>query len=127
MTETSDRPSRRHITEVLREEITTGRLRPGTRIPSDRSLAQQHGVSHAAARDAVRLLLAEDLLEPQPGGGVRVATPAAATDHRHTASTITDKALDRLYFELAHLRRQVGLLQGDGVAPRPGASGGERP
>jgi DNA-binding FadR family transcriptional regulator len=57
------------IEASLRDSITTGELKAGDRLPSERHLAEQFG----AARTTVRLVLvklsAEGLIEAQHGRG----------------------------------------------------------
>lgn len=40
---------RRGLTDALREAVRTGRLAPGTRLPSSRSLAADLGIARAGA------------------------------------------------------------------------------
>jgi len=62
----------RQIAAVLRDEIHTGRLRPGDRLPSETTLQQQYGVARLTARRAVDVLRAEGLADYQRGRGVVV-------------------------------------------------------
>ena len=55
--------------------IINGRLQPGDRLPPERELAQQFGVSRTVIREAVRTLVAKSLLEVQPGSGTIVRSP----------------------------------------------------
>jgi DNA-binding FadR family transcriptional regulator len=70
------------IIEQIRELIRQGRLVAGDRLPSERELAEQFGVSRVTVRDALRALEATGLLEIKVGasGGafLRVPTSAAA-------------------------------------------------
>jgi GntR family transcriptional repressor for pyruvate dehydrogenase complex len=40
----------------IRQELSEGRLKPGDRLPAERELAEQFGVSRTAVRDAIRSL-----------------------------------------------------------------------
>lgn len=62
----------RELADLLRAEIEAGRLRPGDRLPSERSLTQEHGVSYTTARAAIRLLRTEGLVEVRHGYPTRV-------------------------------------------------------
>lgn len=64
-------PSRR-LAHELRTAITTGALSPGARLPSERTLAAEHGVARNTAREAIRLLADEGLVTVQHGRGVFV-------------------------------------------------------
>lgn len=54
--------------------IIDGHLAPGTRLPSERELAREIGVSRTVIREAVRVLAAKGLLETRQGIGTTVLT-----------------------------------------------------
>jgi GntR family transcriptional repressor for pyruvate dehydrogenase complex len=58
----------------LQRSILSGALKPGDRLPTERELGDQFGVSRTVIREAVRSLVAKGLLEVRAGSGVRVAT-----------------------------------------------------
>src|SRR5690349_1983421 len=64
------------LTDALREAVRTGRLVPGTRLPSSRSLAVDLGVARNTVADAYAELVAEGWLTAQQGSGTRVARRA---------------------------------------------------
>jgi DNA-binding GntR family transcriptional regulator len=49
--------TRESLANVLEEEIVSGRLAPGARLPSERQLAERFGVSRAMVREALRGLI----------------------------------------------------------------------
>ncbi|MFF7436656.1 GntR family transcriptional regulator [Streptomyces sp. NPDC008122] len=57
------------IAEDLRTQITTGHLKPGTRLPSEPKLATHYKVSTPTVRQALALLQAEGLIEKAHGRG----------------------------------------------------------
>jgi len=57
----------------LRSAIIEGRLRPGLRLPSTRSIAEYYGVSRNTAVAAYDLLLSEGYVVARRGSGTRVA------------------------------------------------------
>ena len=61
----------------LREAIRTGRLRPGARLPSTRSLAVDLGVSRSVVVQAYDQLAAEGYLATRPGAAARVSDLSA--------------------------------------------------
>ncbi|GAA2937728.1 PLP-dependent aminotransferase family protein [Kitasatospora cinereorecta] len=63
---------------ALREAVRTGRLAPGTRLPSSRTLAADLGVARNTVADAYAELVAEGWLTARQGSGTRVARRAAA-------------------------------------------------
>jgi GntR family transcriptional regulator len=66
---------RHELAEILRARITSGQLRPGDRLPSERDLSQTYDVSTITARAAVQQLRTEGLAEAVRGRGVVVRTP----------------------------------------------------
>lgn len=68
-------PPSRRIAEALREAIKRRELRPGDRLPSERTLASQHGAARNTAREAIRLLAEQGLVTARHGKGVFVREP----------------------------------------------------
>lgn len=62
----------------LEAMIAEGQLRPGDRLPPERELARQFGVSRTVVREAVTHLSAKSLLQAAPGGGALVRAPDAS-------------------------------------------------
>ncbi|MFH0242709.1 PLP-dependent aminotransferase family protein [Streptomyces sp. HK10] len=67
---------RASLMRALRDAIRTGRLAPGTRLPSSRSLAADLGVARNTVADAYAELVAEGWLTARQGSGTRVAPRA---------------------------------------------------
>jgi GntR family transcriptional regulator / MocR family aminotransferase len=65
------------IEHALREAVQSGRLRPGTRLPSSRALAQDLGIARNTVVDAYSQLVAEGWLTAVTGSGTRVADAVA--------------------------------------------------
>ena len=63
------------VTHQIEQLIIEGHLQPGDRLPPERELARQFGVSRTVVREAVRALVAKSLLEVQPGSGTIVRSP----------------------------------------------------
>lgn len=61
------------VAEELTEAIVARRLTPGMRLPSERDLGEQFGVSRTVVREAVRSLAARGLVTVTSGRGVEVA------------------------------------------------------
>jgi GntR family transcriptional regulator / MocR family aminotransferase len=64
---------RRGLTDALREAVRSGRLAPGTRLPSSRALATDLGIARNTVADAYADLVAEGWLTARQGSGTRVA------------------------------------------------------
>ncbi|MBV6760429.1 FadR/GntR family transcriptional regulator [Rhodococcus opacus] len=60
------------IIESLRRDISTGKLAPGTRLPSEKDLAREYGVSQPTMREVVRVLDVMGLIEVRHGSGAWV-------------------------------------------------------
>src|SRR5690554_3635569 len=58
-----------NIVEQLETMILEGTLQPGQRLPAERALAEQFGVSRPSLREAVQKLVAKGLLISRQGGG----------------------------------------------------------
>ena len=67
-------PLFRQLDRQLREAILSGRLAPGTRLPSSRVLARELDVSRISVTTAFDQLIAEGYLEGRRGAGTFVAT-----------------------------------------------------
>jgi GntR family transcriptional repressor for pyruvate dehydrogenase complex len=68
------------IAEQIRGAIVSGRLNEGERLPPERELAEQFGVSRVTVRDALRALEAMGLIEVKVGarGGAFVTVPSGS-------------------------------------------------
>ncbi|MFG2093838.1 PLP-dependent aminotransferase family protein [Streptomyces sp. NPDC048612] len=61
------------LLRALRDAVRSGRLAPGTRLPSSRSLAADLGLARNTVADAYAELVAEGWLSARQGSGTRVA------------------------------------------------------
>jgi DNA-binding FadR family transcriptional regulator len=71
-------PAYRVLADDLRAQITSGRLRPGDRLPTEPQLCRDCGVSRSTVREALRLLASQHLIVTTRGvsGGSFVAHPS---------------------------------------------------
>lgn len=69
---------RRGLTEALRDAVRTGRLAPGLRLPSSRSLAADLGIARNTVAESYADLVAEGWLTARQGSGTRVADRAVS-------------------------------------------------
>jgi len=65
-------PLHRQVYEELRQAILSGRLAPGQRLPSTRSLSQSLGISRSTVTQSYEQLLSEGYLEATMGSGTFV-------------------------------------------------------
>ena len=66
-------PLHTQLTSLLRDRIATGVLPPNSRLPSERALCDQHGVSRITVRKALSELAHEGLVYATVGKGTFVA------------------------------------------------------
>ncbi|MFD5710614.1 PLP-dependent aminotransferase family protein [Streptomyces pharetrae] len=78
---------RRGLTDALRDAVRTGRLAPGTRLPSSRSLATDLGLARNTVAGAYADLVAEGWLTARQGSGTRVADRPVPPPARHPGPT----------------------------------------
>src|ERR1700735_3953016 len=71
---------RARVEQALREAVRSGRLAPGSRLPSTRTLCAQLGVSRGVVVDAYAQLAAEGYLQTRRGGGTSVAGIAVSAE-----------------------------------------------
>lgn len=121
------------LVEWFEEQISTGELKPGDRLPPERKLGEQFGISRTAVREALRSLAARGLIESHVGRGTFVRLPSVdhlaqklrmlheGAEHRahealvHVVAALvelaahrhTPEALDKLRSEIEHLPKGV--------------------
>jgi DNA-binding GntR family transcriptional regulator len=71
----ADTPIYRRIASRLESEIVEGKLKVGDKLPSERAMAEQLGISRMTARQALRHLTAKGMLETRTGQGTYVGQP----------------------------------------------------
>ncbi|ONI78629.1 GntR family transcriptional regulator [Actinosynnema sp. ALI-1.44] len=55
------------VVEQIEEAVFAGRLRPGARLPSERDLMTQFGVSRSTVREALRVLQSNGMIQSRAG------------------------------------------------------------
>lgn len=65
------------IARRIKQLICQQGLKPGTRLPAERQLAQEFGVSRSSLREAIRTLIGEGVLYSQRGGGTWLCDESA--------------------------------------------------
>ncbi|MCR5866354.1 MAG: FadR/GntR family transcriptional regulator [Aquincola tertiaricarbonis] len=133
----------RQIADQLRGLIEAGEFAPGSRLPAERELAVQLGVSRPSVREALIALEVEGVIEVRMGSGIYVrpreamaAAPAAGVEGEGPLETIRARQLvegelaaaaavaaGRDAALVAGLREAVALMEADidaGVMPLRG-------
>ncbi|BCJ61046.1 GntR family transcriptional regulator [Micromonospora endophytica] len=67
------KPKWAQLADHIREQIASGELAPGDKLPSTAQLREQHGVSVGVVRQAILVLQTQGLVEGVHGLGVFVA------------------------------------------------------
>src|ERR1700753_736764 len=68
------------IALAIAADLARGRYTPGDKLPSERELADEFGVSRPTIRDAMIALEFQGLVEARQGSGVYVTSSAPAPD-----------------------------------------------
>jgi GntR family transcriptional regulator, transcriptional repressor for pyruvate dehydrogenase complex len=63
------------LAALLGQQIDSGRLRPGDKLPTEQQIALSHGVSRTVVREAVHQLKSRERVVSRQGSGVFVAPP----------------------------------------------------
>jgi len=84
---------RAQLENALRDAVREGRLRPGTRLPSSRTLAADLGVARNTVAEVYAQLVAEGWLAARTGSGTTVAQPPGTSPREHTPpAPVSDQA-----------------------------------
>jgi GntR family transcriptional regulator len=110
-------PLHAQISELIRGEIEAERLQPGSRLPPERNIANQFGVSLAPVRQALLALVAEGYLERRQGDGTFVRDPKvhewismlSGFKEAHDAP-LGSPELEVVSARVERVKRQVGKL-----------------
>lgn len=68
-------PLYRQLAAILRDQITSGLIPAGRRLPGKKTIQQEYGVSQLTAEHALRMLKDEGLIETSLGRGMYVTQP----------------------------------------------------
>jgi len=82
------------VADLLLGSIMSRGLLPGARLPSERELGEQFGVSRTVIREAVRALAAKGVIDVRTGSGLRVAALDGATVSESIALYLRAGALE---------------------------------
>jgi DNA-binding FadR family transcriptional regulator len=88
----------------IKAMIGEGRLEPGARLPTERDLAAQLGISRSSMREAIRALTVLGVLEARHGSGIYV-TQLEAGDLLETFGVVADLSRGPGLVELLEVRR----------------------
>jgi DNA-binding LacI/PurR family transcriptional regulator len=92
-------PKYQVVFDTLREEIRSGRLPPGARVPSEAELVERFGASRITVGRAVRDLQQQGLVERRVGSGTFVRRPTTAAVTESTFGILVPDLPDIEIFE----------------------------
>lgn len=101
------------VAQLMLDAIMEKRLSPGDRLPSERELGEQFGVSRTVVREAVRALIAKGVIEVVSGSGLRIAEASASTVRESLSLYLQNSTID---YEKMHDVRHVLEVHMAGVA-----------
>ncbi len=82
-------PLYRQLADLIMAKIRSGEYAPGSRIPSEHSLADQYGIGRPTVRQATELLLRKRVLHRRRGSGTYVRTTQEEVDLFSLAGTLS--------------------------------------
>lgn len=90
---------RNQVANHIKELISSGRLKPGDRLPTEREMAEKFGVSRTVVRDAVKTLSGLGVLEVKHGIGIFVAKVDSAVIANQLSSLLVNESdtIDALF------------------------------
>jgi DNA-binding FadR family transcriptional regulator len=119
-----------HIVTALTEEITSGRLRHGDRLPTEQFLSENFGVSRNVVREAIASLRSQGLVQSRQGLGAFVSlaeesAPRAGSEdapERLAPATMQllagDNTIRNMFEVRATLESQAAALAAASMTPR---------
>ncbi|MBB5017972.1 GntR family transcriptional repressor for pyruvate dehydrogenase complex [Chitinivorax tropicus] len=93
------------IVERLQRMILEGVLKENQRLPAERHLAEQFGVSRPSVREAIQKLVAKGLIRSRQGGGNYVSTGLGATWYDPLLALMQQDAT--VHFDLLEFRHTI--------------------
>ena len=91
LTQTHFKKKSSFIADQILRMINVGRYKAGSKLPSERTITEQMGVSRPSLREAISALQIVGILESRPGDGTYVSTPVATEDLMRQAVTVLEE------------------------------------
>jgi GntR family transcriptional repressor for pyruvate dehydrogenase complex len=82
-----------HVAKGIVDEITTQRLAPGDQIAAESEIAERYGVNRLVVREAIRTLVAREILVSSQGKRARVSTPSPAVFEQILAFRLSQESM----------------------------------
>jgi GntR family transcriptional regulator len=84
-----NKPRYHQIADLLRRDIEKGRYRVGTLLPTELQLCEAYAISRHTAREALRVLLQDHMIERRQGSGT-IVTASTRQRFNHSISSVAD-------------------------------------
>ena len=104
-------PAYVQLANILKQRISAGTYEPGSRLPSEASLARHFGLSAMTARQAVGVLAEEGLVKRIQGSGTFVQRVGVATSH-FGLDALRDVFMDNDHLDVRILKATVESAEG---------------
>lgn len=100
------------IVEQVRQLMRQGQLRPGDRLPAERELCEQFGVSRVTVREALRMLESSGLVDIRVGarGGAFVTAPSSGRIGDGLADMLSLSVISAANVTEVRLILEVGIV-----------------
>lgn len=99
-------PVTQRAVEEIKRRLADGSFGPGDRLPTERDLAADLGVSRSSMREAIRALITLGVLESRHGAGVYV-TALRPSDLLETFSVLAEVSQGTTLLEVLQVRRML--------------------
>lgn len=83
------KPRYHQIADLLRRDIEKGRYRVGTLLPTELQLCEVYEISRHTAREALRVLMQDHMIERRQGSGT-IVTASSRQRFNHSISSVAD-------------------------------------
>jgi GntR family transcriptional repressor for pyruvate dehydrogenase complex len=95
------------VADRIQAMILSKSLSPGDRLPSERDLGAQLGVSRTVIREAMGVLKARGLIDARPGSGTYVKGGAPDRDSTSMSLLLNMRQVPKRYQDLSEVRRTL--------------------
>jgi GntR family transcriptional regulator, transcriptional repressor for pyruvate dehydrogenase complex len=105
-------PTAEQVVDQIRDLIARGELHPGDRLPAERELAKQLGISRPSLRAGLRMLVAMGLLRARHGSGTYIADgpPALGSEQLSLLAELHGFTFDQMFEARRVLEVQIAGL-----------------
>ena len=96
------KPLSEQVADILIEEVKSGKLNPGDRVPSETEIGERLGVSRSTVREAVKQLVSKNIFEIHRGEGTFVCSNVGVSSDPLGFQFVSDRK--KLALDLCEIR-----------------------